>query len=362
MTTRPRWPLVFALVMLVLSSPFVLAQSLAPPAAPARAAADTARAGGPANPALPSAPGASTPATSAAPAAPASPVSGMRNKISAGDLLSAESMLEVHRDKHGEDGPYLAGLSWLARGALLLGEYAKAGSYAADVRARCDRKLAAGDTLERNRDLETALGASIEVRAQLIEHDRGAAPAAAYLRSEIPKIKGPASLRSRLYKRLNMLTLVGQKAPEVAAEDRMGEAPSTLAGQPTLMFLWAEWCGDCKAQAASLSKVRRRWEKEGVRFLAVTRYYDPESLRVRERARVDSVWKADYAELAGVPVVFSTASMERYGVSSTPTFAFIDRAGIVRRYTPTRLTEAEFDRTLTRLVKPLPGSPAARGR
>lgn len=357
MTTRPRASLVFALVMLVLATPFVLAQG----PGPARAAADTARAGGPANPASPSVPAASTPATPAAPAAPASPVSGMRNKISAGDLLSAESMLEVHRDKHGEDGPYLLGLSWLARGALLLGEYAKAGSYAADVRARCDRKLAAGDTLERNRDLETALGATIEVRAQLIVRERGAVPAAAYLRSEISKIPGPVSLRSRLYKRLDILTLVGEKAPEIAAEDRMGEVPGRLIGQPTLIFLWAEWCGDCKAQAASLSKVRRRWEKEGVRFLAVTRYYDPESLRVRERARVDSVWKADYADLAGVPIVFSTASMERYGVSSTPTFAFIDRTGIVRRYTPTRLTEAEFDRTLAQLVKPSPVSGAARG-
>jgi len=349
MITKRRSSLVFALVLPVLASPLVLAQTPTPPA-------------GPANPVPTSAPAAPTPAASAAPATPVSPVSGMRNKISADDLLSAESILEVHRDKHGEDGPYLAGLSWLARGALLLGEYGKARKYAADVRARCDRNLAAGDTLERNRDLETALGASIEVQAQLIEHDRGAAPAAAYLRSEISKIKAPVSLRSRLYKRLNVLTLVGQRAPEIAAEDHMGEAPATLAGQPTLMFLWAEWCGDCKAQAASLSKVRRRWEKEGVRFLAVTRYYDPESLRVRERARVDSVWKADYADLAGVPIVFSTAAMERYGVSSTPTFSFVDRAGIVRRYTPTRLTEAEFDRTLTQLVKPSPGSAAASGR
>ncbi|MGH7729834.1 MAG: TlpA family protein disulfide reductase, partial [Candidatus Eiseniibacteriota bacterium] len=271
--------------------------------------------------------------------------------ISAGDLLSAESILEVHRDKHGEDGPYLVGLSWLARGALLLGEVDKARSCAGDVRARCDRKRAAGDTLERDRDLETALGAAIEVEAQLIQRTRGAGPAAAYVRSELPKIKGPVSLRSRLYKRLNLLTLVGEKAPSLAVEDGLAGPPPPLTGQPTLMFLWAEWCADCKAQAASLSKARRRFEKDGVRFVALTRYFDPDSLRVREKARVDSVWKADYPDLAGVPVVLSTASMERYGVSSTPTFVFVDRAGIVRRYTPTRLTEAELDRTLTTLVK-----------
>ena len=290
-------------------------------------------------------------ATAAASATPPSPVSSIRNKLSAGDLLSAESVLEVHRDKHGEDGPYLVGLSWLARGALLVGEKDKARRYVTDVRARCDRKRANGDTLERDRDYETALGAAIEVEAQLLEKERGTKAAAAFVRSEIPKISGPVSLRSRLYKRLDLLTMVGDKAPALSPEDGIGEPPPALTGQPTLLFLWAEWCGDCKAQAASLAKARRVWEPKGVRVVAVTRFFEPDSNRVHEKARVDSVWKADYADLAGVPIVFSTASMERYGVSSTPTFAFIDRAGVVRRYTPTRLTGAELDRTLTSLVK-----------
>ena len=65
------------------------------------------------------------------------------------------------------------------------------------------------------------------------------------------------------------------------------------------------------------------------------------------------------ADLPGVPIVFSTASMERYGGSSTPTFVLVDRAGVVRRYTPTRLTEAELTRSLTALVKrPLSTAPA----
>lgn len=42
--------------------------------------------------------------------------------------------------------------------------------------------------------------------------------------------------------------------------------------------------------------------------------------------------------------------MVRYGGSSTPTFVFIDRKGIVRRYTPTRLTEEELDRTVRELL------------
>ena len=73
---------------------------------------------------------AQTPATPPLP----SPVSGIRNKIAAGDLLSAESILEMYRAKNGEDGSYLVGLSWLARGAFLMGEFGKARAYTAIVR------------------------------------------------------------------------------------------------------------------------------------------------------------------------------------------------------------------------------------
>src|SRR5262245_23695655 len=166
--TRPRSLPPSAILACVLVATIAFAQSPSPTTPPA-------------TPAVPA-----TPATPAVPATPPSPVSGIRNKISAGDLLSAESILEVHREKHGENGPWLVGLSWLARGALLLGETDKARSYAADVRARCDRKRTPVDSLERDRDLETALGAALEVEAQLIQRARGDGPAADYLRSEIP--------------------------------------------------------------------------------------------------------------------------------------------------------------------------------
>jgi thiol-disulfide isomerase/thioredoxin len=298
---------------------------------------------------------ATSPATPPAkPAAPPSVNSPIRGKVSAGDLLSAESILEVHKEKNGEDNAYLEGMSWLARGALLVGDARKAHLYAADVRRRCDECVAKGASPQKDEWLATALGASIEVEAQLLAREKGKLEAADYVRGELERIEGPVSLRSRLNKRLNLLTLENTQAPEVVVEDFLGDRPNSLAslrGKPVLLFVWAEWCADCKAQAATLARIKKRYESQGLQVVALTRYYAPDSARVVEKARVDSVWKAVYAEVGDVPRVFSTASMERYGGSSTPTMVFIDRAGVVRWYTPTRLTEAELDRAAAMIAR-----------
>ena len=326
---------VSALAALLAASSLAFAQSAAPPAVPAapQAKADTA----------------------AKPAPPPSPIQGMRNKISAGDLLSAESILEVYREKHGEDARYCSGLAWLARGALLLGDHEKARRYANDVRGRCADSVAGGARLDQNDDLAIALGAAIEVDAQLLERERGAQAAAAMLSAELDRLEGPVSLRSRINKRLNLISLAGRRAPELEVDDWLGARPPTLAslkGRPVVLFLWAEWCADCRAQAASLARIKSRHAADGLQILALSRYYEKAAdKRAAEKARVDSVWKADYAGIGTIPLVMSTASMERYGGSSTPTFVFVDRAGVVRDYTPTRLTDAEFERRLISILR-----------
>ncbi len=308
-----------------------------------------------AQPAPPAPPAAIAPPAAASPSPASRTVSGIRNKVSAADLPSAESILEVHGERYGFDGGYLVGLGWLSRGALLLGETARAAELNAGLRRRCEARLAAGPGLEADDSLRTALGAAIEVEAQLRAREKGRAAAARWLRGEQARFaKAPVSFRSRLQKRHNLLAMEGRPAPELAIEDHLGGRPASLAerrGRPVLLYLWSHTCGDCRAQAASLSRIAAKYAPRGLEVVALTRYYEPDSIHAREKAEVDSVWRADYAALPAASAVISTASMEGWGGSSTPTFAFVDRRGIVRRYTPTRLTEAQLEREIEAVLR-----------
>jgi cytochrome c biogenesis protein CcmG/thiol:disulfide interchange protein DsbE len=279
-------------------------------------------------------------------------VQSVRNKLSAADLPSAESLLEVHHERFGEDAYYLDALGWVARGALMLQDYDAAQHYATELRRLCAERLATEPHTVVADSLATPLGAAIEVEAQLRARSKGKADATRFLDGELKQIAGPVSLISRVNKRRNMLTLAGTMAPELVVEDFVGDPPPTLAslrGKPVLIFVWAYGCGDCRAQCASLAKIKAKYEPTGLRLIALTRYFEDD--HVREKTVVDSVWADPYKAMGKAPIIISTASMERYGGSSTPTFVFIDRKGVVQWYTPTRLTEAALDRAVAAIMK-----------
>ena len=111
------------------------------------------------------APGSSPPAVSPTPA-PNVDLRMIRMKISAGDLPSAESILEYHRTETGEDGDYVLGLAWCARGAALLGDWKAAESWAKASRAAADARLKTPADWEKQPEAIYALGTAIEVDAQ----------------------------------------------------------------------------------------------------------------------------------------------------------------------------------------------------
>src|SRR5207302_9513945 len=76
----------------------------------------------------------------------------LRLKLSAGDLPSAESILEIHRSEKGEDGEYVQGLAWLARGAALVSDWKAASRFANEAREIALPKLRTPADYDVNRE------------------------------------------------------------------------------------------------------------------------------------------------------------------------------------------------------------------
>jgi thiol-disulfide isomerase/thioredoxin len=292
-----------------------------------------------------------TPPAAAPP--PADDVRMIRYKISAGDLPSAESILEYHRIEKGEDGDYLLGLAWVARGAVLMGDWKAAASYAAAAREAADSKLKTPADYDSNREAVYALGTAIEVQAQALVAAGKKAEAIRYLEeSSRAQEKAPYNLRARIWKRRNQIELEGKPAPAIRAEDHVGaEVPSleSLRGKPVVLFFWWEACGDCKMQAAAFRRTVEKYAPKGVAFVAPTRFYSAD--RSEERQKIEKSWKEVYALPDSVAAPISDDAMLRYGVSATPTFVFVNRKGVVVRYSPTRMTEGRLSSAIEDLLR-----------
>jgi len=263
-------------------------------------------------------------------------VSEIRYKISAGDLRSAEAIAEDYSRVNAANSEYAAALAWLARGALTLGQTDAAERYLGQTKTLIGEFLKT-KRVEDDSNLESATGAAIEVEARLLVARGQRDQAIRFLQSEQPKWK-TWWIAGRIQKNLNLLTLEGQPAPELDPAYR---------GSPVLLFLWAHWCGDCKAQGPTIARIKEKYSARGLRVVAPTRLYGETPSEDQE---IEKVWKASYAGLAGTPHPISESMMLRYGVTSTPTLVLIDRKGIVRLYTPTRMTEAELAHRIEALL------------
>ncbi len=271
-------------------------------------------------------------------------VRGVRYKLSAGDLRSAEAAVEDYRRDKGVDPEYLGAVGWLARGALMLGQQDLAAAWVAELRKAIP---------EEKPDVVIPLGAAIEVEGRLRALREGRGSALRFLEDEETHARDVA-LRSRIRKNINLLSLEGRPAPEIGRNDHAGPAVPSLAelkGRPVLLFLWAHWCSDCRAQAPTVGRIFRKYGRRGLALVAPTRLYGegPDGTPLtpeKEKERVAKVWSEYGPDLQGVPIPVDTGTMVTYGVSATPTLLLVDRRGIVRLYTPTRLTEAELSRRI----------------
>jgi thiol-disulfide isomerase/thioredoxin len=276
----------------------------------------------------------------------------VRYKLSAGDLPSGISAVEEYRKTTGVDAEYLDAVGWLARGSEMLRRSDLAREYVAELRREIHAETP---------ELLVPLGAAIEVESKLIAAQNGRGAAVRFLKDELAHASA-ASLRSRISKNILLLSLEGQPAPPLGTSEYLPFAPlpraAASAGQPVLLFLWASGCGDCKAQAAPLTRVWQKYKSNGLTLITATRLYgtvdDKPATPEEEKARIEKVWGELYSGLDGVPVLVDTETMVRYGASATPTFVLIDRKGLVRLYTPTRLSESELSRRIDEVLAETP--------
>lgn len=261
----------------------------------------------------------------------------VRFKLSAGDLLSAIAAADDYKFEKGLDPEYLDAAGWIARGAEIL--------------KRPDLAQIYVDQLHRDIPAEAEatllpFGAAIEVEGRLIAASKGRAAGVRYFEQAFANAKA-TSLRSRIRKNINMLSLEGKRALPIEGQ--------TLTGKPALIFFWAAGCGDCKAQGPSLQRIWTKYKSRGLQLVAVTRLYggshDKPATEDEEKAEIQKTWNEQYPQLEGVTNAISTDAMVTYGASATPTFALVDDRGIVRMYTATRLSEAEMAKRIDAVLK-----------
>ena len=285
-------------------------------------------------------------------------VGDVRAQLAQNSFSAAESELRTYKGHHGVTPEYLEALSWMAREAASTKHWDQAAAYATETRRLCEQQLTMTKRkLDAEPHLPIALGAAYEVLAQGIAEKGQHAQAVSLLRSALARY-GITSIRARLQKNLNLLALVGQPAPPLQATQYLGPKPPVLAslkGSPVLLFFWAHWCGDCKAEVPVIARLRQEFAPEGLVVIGPTQLYGytaqgADAGPEQERAYVESVRARYYGSLQDMPVPLSKQNFNAYGASTTPTLVVLNRAGQVAMYHPGALSDDELRSALQKAV------------
>jgi len=274
----------------------------------------------------------------------------VRAQLAQNGFSVADSELRTYKAQHGVTAEYLEALSWMARGAAATKQWDQAAAYASQTRVLSEQQLRQQLTqqlttskrkLDAEPHLPIALGAAYEVLAEALAEKGQQAKAVSLLRSALARYEN-TSIRARLQKNLNLLTLVGQPAPPLQVTQYLGPKPPTLAslkGSPVLVFFWAHWCVDCKAEVPVIARLRQEFAAEGLVVIGPTQLYGyaaqgADAAPDQERAYIESVRARYYASLQDMPVPLSKQNFNAYGASTTPTLVVLNRAGQVAMYHP----------------------------
>jgi len=283
-------------------------------------------------------------------------VGDVRNRLGANEFSSAEAELRSYKSQRGVTPEYLEALSWMGREAAAMKQWTQAAGYASETRRLCEQQLTKRK-LDAEPQLPLALGAAYEVLAQAMAEKGQHAQAVARLRLALARY-GSTSIGPRLQKNLNLLSFVGRTAPALQAAQYLGPKPPALAslkGSPVLLFFWAHWCGDCKAEVPIIARLRQEFAPAGLVVIGPTQLYGyaaqgADASPAQERAYIESVRQRYYGGLLDMPVPLSQQNFKTYGASTTPTLVVLNRAGRVDLYHPGAMPYNELRATLERVV------------
>jgi thiol-disulfide isomerase/thioredoxin len=265
-------------------------------------------------------------------------IEGVRESIARNDLPRASEMIRSYRASKGVTPEAVEALSWMARAEFAQKNLVQADKYAQETYKLSQDQLKTHPLL-RDPNLQIAIGAAIEVEANVLVTRGQRAEAVTYLNDQL-KTYYATPLRPRIQKNINLLSLEGKRAPAL-------ERVVIPAGKPVLVFFWAHWCGDCKYEIPILARIKAEFVPKGLMFIAPTQKYGyigsgEDALPEVELRYIEQIRQQYYGSIIETPAVVNEENFNRYGVSTTPTLVLIDRAGIVKMYHPGAVTYEEL--------------------
>jgi thiol-disulfide isomerase/thioredoxin len=283
-------------------------------------------------------------------------VSAVRAAIASRGVAEGERTLNEYRAISGVTPEIVEALAWLARGALAAKQFDKANGYSAnayELAALAFKDRVPGDDLH----IRRTLGVAIETRASVMVEQGARSEAVTFLRGELETYRN-TPVHGLIQADVDRISLEGRPAPRLETRLRVGpRVPSNdeLKGRVVLLFFWAHWCPECKAESPTMAKLRDRYRSQGLAIVAPTqRYGYVEAGRPaapdKELRHIIDVRNTHYGFLRDEPVPLSDANFKEYGVTTIPMHVLLDRQGVVRLYNPGRMTEEELEDAIRKLL------------
>ena len=161
----------------------------------------------------------------------------------------------------------------------------------------------------------------------------------------------------RLKRREKHYRMLGETAPELQGVDRWFPSETKnlgdLRGKVVLLDFWATWCGPCIAAFPALIELNRKFEKEGLVILGITRYYGTaDGANVSDAAEIEFLqqFKKTNNLLYDFVVGKDLSNQITYDAMNLPTIVIIDRKGVIRYAETGAGKEPEIQKLIEKLL------------